>query len=115
MKNNKNYTIRFRIWIDETTGPYLGIGRILLLENIKTTGSITQAARKLKMSYRKAWQLVEDMNRRAQKPLVEKTLGGAGGGGASLTQQGIQAIISFYELEQKTLNYIKEESSKIKF
>lgn len=115
MKNNKNYTIRFRIWIDETTGPYLGIGRILLLENIKTTGSITQAARKLKMSYRKAWQLVEDMNRRAQKPLVEKTLGGAGGGGASLTQHGIQTIISFYELEQKTLKYIKEESSKFKF
>lgn len=67
------------MWIDETNGPFLGIGRVWLLEHIGEMGSITNAAKEMKMSYRQAWQLVEDMNKQAQEPLVEKILGGKGG------------------------------------
>ena len=46
----KKYTIRIRVWIDEETGPFLGIGRVILLEKIKETGSITNAAKAIKMA-----------------------------------------------------------------
>lgn len=111
----KKYTIAARIWIEESEGAFLGIGRIWLLENIKRTGSITNAAKEMKMSYRQAWQLVEDMNQRAEKPLVEKLLGGKGGGGAQLTEAGINAIKTFYEVEKRVQEFVNKESEKLKF
>lgn len=115
MEIEKKYSIRTRIWVDETNGPFLGIGRIWLLENISETGSITNAAKNMKMSYRQAWQLVENMNKHAQAPLVEKVLGGKGGGGARLTDAGQKAIKTFYALEKKINDFVEKESNKIKF
>ncbi len=115
MIKNKKYSVRVRVWIDETNGPFLGIGRIWLLEHIAETGSITNAAKEMKMSYRQAWQLVEDMNKQAEAPLVEKLLGGKGGGGARLTEAGQRAIKTFYSLEKKINDFVSKESSKIKF
>lgn len=111
----KKYTVRIRVWVDEESGPFLGIGRIVLLEKIKETGSITNAAKSIKMSYRQAWQLVEDMNKRANNPLVEKILGGKHGSGAVLTKAGEDTIKEFYKLEDKIQSYIQKESGKIKF
>ena len=111
---SKKYTIGFHFWIRETNGHFLGHGRVQLLENIKTTGSITQAAKVMKMSYRQAWQMVEDLNATSNKPLVEKTLGGAGGGGAKVTKAGDEAIKLFYELEEKIKTFINGESRKLK-
>jgi len=115
MAKNKKYSIRVRMWVDETNGPFLGIGRVWLLEHIGETGSITNASKKMKMSYRQAWQLVENMNEHAQEPLVEKLLGGKGGGGAKLTTAGQKAIKTFYALEKKINDFINKESGKIKF
>jgi len=111
----KRYTIRTRIWVDEKDGPFLGIGRVVLLEKINETGSITNAAKEIKMSYRQAWQLVEDMNKRAEKPLVEKILGGKNGGGAMVTVAGKRAIAAYYKLEQKIKKFVAKESTKLKF
>ena len=113
--NTKKYTIATRVWIEEAEGAFLGIGRIWLLENIERTGSITNAAKEMKMSYRQAWQLVEDMNQRAEKPLVEKLLGGKGGGGAQLTEAGKNAIKTFYEVEKRVQEFVNKESEKLKF
>ncbi|MCC6252016.1 MAG: LysR family transcriptional regulator [Bacteroidia bacterium] len=110
---NKKYTIRVRIWIDEEQGPFLGIGRVILLERIKETGSITNAAKSIKMSYRQAWQLVEDMNKRAVMPLVEKIHGGKNGSGAVLTKAGEKAIKEFYKLEEKINRVISRSSYRI--
>ncbi|TRX01241.1 winged helix-turn-helix domain-containing protein [Flavobacterium gawalongense] len=115
MGKNKKYTIAVRIWIEEADGPFLGIGKIWLLENIAKTGSITNAAKEMKMAYRQAWQLVEEMNKRAEKPLVEKLLGGKGGGGARLTGAGEKAIQTFYELEKKIQDFAKKETLNLKF
>lgn len=102
------YSVGFRVWINEENGHFLGIGRVRLLEYIRTTGSITGAAKAMNMSYRQAWQMVTDMNSRAEKPLVEKTLGGKGGGGAKVTPEGEKAIGLFYQLEQKMKNLSEE-------
>jgi molybdate transport system regulatory protein len=67
------------------------------------------------MSYRQAWQLVENMNQHAHEPLVEKLLGGKGGGGAKLTAAGQRAIKTFYTMEKKINDFINKESVKIKF
>ena len=91
----------------------MGIGRVRLLEHIRETGSITNAAKAMKMSYRQAWQMVEDMNSRSDKPLVEKILGGKGGGGAKVTEAGEKAISLFYKLEQKIEQISNELSGLI--
>lgn len=115
MDSNKKYKIEVRLWIEETEGPFLGIGKIWLLENIRKTGSITNAAKEMKMAYRQAWQLVKEMNERAESPLVEKLLGGKGGGGAKLTEAGEKAIVTFYEIEKRIKDFAQKEAQNLKF
>lgn len=115
MSENKKYNIEVRVWIEEADGPFLGIGKIWLLENIQKTGSITNAAKEMKMAYRQAWQLVEEMNQLAESPLVEKLLGGKGGGGARLTEAGEKAIALFYEVEKRIKEFAQKETQNLKF
>lgn len=97
--SKKTYTVEGHIWVEGAEGTFLGVGRVLLLEKIRDYGSITRAAGSLEMSYRKAWELVESMNRQAGKPLVVATTGGKGGGGAVLTEAGERAIKLFAGLD----------------
>ncbi len=115
MPENKKYDIKVRLWIEEAEGPFLGIGKIWLLENIHKTGSITNAAKEMKMAYRQAWQLVEEINKRAETPLVEKLLGGKGGGGAKLTEAGEKAIQTFHEIEKRINDFAQKETQNLKF
>lgn len=115
MSSKKKYNLEVRVWIEEAEGPFLGIGKIWLLENIQKTGSITNAAKEMKMAYRQAWQLVEEMNQRAESPLVEKLLGGKGGGGARLTEAGEKAIALFYEVEKRIKEFAQKETQNLKF
>lgn len=115
MSKTKTYSVRMRIWIDEESGPFLGIGRVILLEKIKETGSITNAAKAIKMSYRQAWQLVEDMNKRSELPLVEKILGGKNGSGARLTKEGEIAINEFYRIENEIKSVVNSKTKYLKF
>ncbi|MBZ4037244.1 LysR family transcriptional regulator [Flavobacterium sp. 17A] len=115
MSENKKYKVEVRVWIEGTDGAFLGIGKIWLLENIQKTGSITNAAKEMKMAYRQAWQLVQEMNERAESPLVEKLLGGKGGGGARLTEAGERAIAVFYEVEKRIKEFAQKETQNLKF
>jgi molybdate transport system regulatory protein len=81
--------------VDLGNGRALGPGKIRLLEAIARTGSISQAGRKLGMSYRRAWLLVDDMNGCFDDPVIEAQPGGAHGGGATLTSFG-QKLIELY-------------------
>ncbi len=74
---------------------WLGPGKADLLELIGTTGSISEAGRQMGMSYKRAWSLVEEMNRMFSAPLVTRIRGGAGGGGAMLTAEGQQVLGGF--------------------
>ena len=69
-------------------GTAIGPGKADLLEGIRDTGSIAAAGRRMRMSYKRAWQLVEELNRGFREPLVESSKGGPGGGGAHLTRTG---------------------------
>jgi molybdate transport system regulatory protein len=77
----------------------VGPGKIALLEHIGSTGSLSEAARRLKMSYRRAWLLLEDLNTSFQQPVAELSVGGRGGGGASLTSFGTDLVTAYRSLE----------------
>lgn len=80
----------------------LGPGKADLLERIKETGSIAAAGRRMSMSYKRAWMLVEDLNRAFREPLVESSRGGASGGGARLTEAGEAVLANYRKLEEIT-------------
>lgn len=107
------YKIGCRFWIKGANGHFMGAGRVQLLENIREAGSITKAAAAMKMSYRQAWQMVEDMNTIAGAPLVEKILGGKGGGGAVITPTGEKAIQLFHELQQEFDHFTEQLNDRI--
>jgi molybdate transport system regulatory protein len=82
--------VRLRIRL--APGIDLGPGKADLLEGILETGSISAAGRRMRMSYKRAWQLVDELNALFDAPLVAKSTGGAGGGGASLTRRGREVL-----------------------
>ena len=88
---NTRLTLRVDFGANRSIGP----GKIRLLEAIERTGSISQAGRSLGMSYRRAWLLIDDMNRCFSKPVTKARPGGAQGGGAALTAFG-KALIHVY-------------------
>jgi len=90
--------VRFRI--DFADHANVGPGKIALLEAIRNSGSLSQAARDLRMSYRRAWLLVASLNKSFAKPVSQATTGGKGGGGASLTKFGEQLIKSYRALDR---------------
>jgi molybdate transport system regulatory protein len=79
----------------------MGPGKADLLEAILATGSISAAGRRLGMSYRRAWLLVDAMNHAFTGPLVEAHLGGAGGGGAQVTELGLEALKRYRDLQDQ--------------
>lgn len=77
----------------------LGPGKADLLEGIDQTGSIAAAGRRMKMSYKRAWQLAEELNGGFRDPLIEASKGGSGGGGAQLTALGREVLARYRRLE----------------
>lgn len=105
--------IRARFWIVTEQGEgYLGIGRITLLEKIDRFGSINRAAKEMGMSYKKAWKLVEDMNKLTHQPLVLSEKGGKAGGGTIITPLGKDYIKRFYELDSRLREFLESESKR---
>lgn len=88
--------------VDFSPGSRIGPGKIALLEQIAQTGSISAAGRALRMSYRRAWVLVDELNRVFGAPVVTTQLGGSHGGGAALTELGSSLVAQFRALEQAT-------------
>jgi molybdate transport system regulatory protein len=95
---SKGLQIKGRLWIEKNGKIFLSWGRVVLLEQIRETGSIAAAARSLEMAYSHAWSLVNTMNRLAGEELVSRTLGGSSGGSARLTPAGEKAVARFWEL-----------------
>src|ERR1044072_6203658 len=83
-------SIRFRV--DLTPGCSIGPGKIQLLEAITRTGSLRRAATELRMSYRRAWLLLDEINHSFDEPATLATVGGAGGGGVILTTFGSELV-----------------------
>src|SRR5215467_8462416 len=85
--------VRLRVRL--APGIDLGPGKADLLDGIKATGSISAAGRRMRMSYKRAWQLVDELNQLFDVPLVAASKGGAGGGGAALTKRGEDVLVRY--------------------
>jgi molybdenum ABC transporter molybdate-binding protein len=94
-----DWTVGVRLWVERGGRALLGPGRVELLEGIDRWHSISAAARAMKMSYRRAWLLVQSMNEAAGELLVEAAVGGSQGGGARLTPRGRWAASAFRDLQ----------------
>lgn len=89
---------RLKLSIVLNSGARIGPGKVTLLESIRETGSISAAARAMGMSYKRAWVLLDSMNRAFKKPVVTAAPGGAGGGGAVLTPFGADLLERYCRL-----------------
>jgi molybdate transport system regulatory protein len=93
---------RLSIRLDLASGARIGPGKVAVLEEIARSGSISAAGRALKMSYRRTWELVEELNRTLGTPVVETAAGGSGGGGTVLTKAGRAVVSSYRAIELDT-------------
>jgi molybdate transport system regulatory protein len=87
--------VRSKIWLEAAGRPVLGEGRRALLQAIEESGSISRAARSLKIPYRKAWGQIKFMEEQLGLPLVRKLTGGVGGGGARLTPEAVELLAKY--------------------
>ena len=103
---------RFRIMSGDLIA--LGPGKVDLLESIDNMGSISEAARQINISYRRAWDMVDTMNQCFSEPLVERVTGGKGGGGATLTSLGKRIVKIYRNMEKKASMATQEEWRSLK-
>jgi molybdate transport system regulatory protein len=87
----------------------IGPGKIRLLENIESCGSISAAGRAMDMSYKRAWDLVDEINRICGRAAVERQAGGKNGGGAILTSFGISLIARYRKIERAAAGAVQKE------
>jgi molybdate transport system regulatory protein len=107
MRKPERRGLRMRVVLRH--GAALGPGKIDLLEAIAETGSIRAAGNRFKMSYRRAWELVAELNGMFAKPLVTAETGGKGGGGATLTPLGREVVRRFRDMEAASWSVIEPD------
>jgi len=93
--------VKGSFWIEKDNKSFLGKGRVELLKKIDKYGSISKAAKDMKMSYKAAWDAVDIINKLAKEEAVEKISGGKGGGGTRLTDYGKKLIKTFEAAEER--------------
>lgn len=105
--------IRSSLWMVRGERSLGGRGRVELLEHIQETGSIRQAALAMGMSYRVAWQAIEALNELADAPVVDRAVGGRGGGGAVVNANGQRLIKAFRTIEAEHARFVDRVSLKL--
>lgn len=104
-------TLKLTLVLD--SGARIGSGKAALLESIHETGSISASARSMRMDYKRAWLLVDSLNRAFDAPIVERTTGGAGGGGANLTPLGQDLLSRYRRLQDAAANLAVDDLAAI--
>jgi len=107
------YKIKSRIWIETGDRVLIGEGRVSLLKAIDETGSLSKAAKLLNMSYNKAWNLIDSVNKTSDKKVTINSVGGKGGGGAKLTPYGKSLVTAFDSINKKCWKYLREQEKII--
>lgn len=100
--------VQGRLWITREGKSLAGRGRIELLVRIDSTGSISQAAKAMGMSYKAAWDAIDAMNMTAGKSLVERVTGGKGGGGSHITAAGYELIAAYERYEKQHQLFLQQ-------
>ncbi len=104
-------SLRGKIWIEIGGRPALTDAGADLLEQLDVCGSVSEAARRLRFSYRRAWMLVDAMNKKWHAPLVTKSIGGERGGGTKLTPLGRIVLRSYRDLQLR-LEHLLDRSTE---
>jgi molybdate transport system regulatory protein len=102
--------LRGQIWVEIGNATAISEAGADLLEQIAACGSLSEAARRLRFSYRRAWMLVDAMNRRWPAPLVVTAVGGERGGGARITELGATLLRSYRDLQLQVEHLLDEAS-----
>jgi molybdate transport system regulatory protein len=110
----KKKEIRVRCWVNIDGEKFFGPGPAELLQLINETGSISKAAREMGMSYKKAWDIIDNMNTRGQKPFVISHKGGQKGGGAELTETGKKVLVAYDSLSKKIREIVTKDKNLLK-
>jgi molybdate transport system regulatory protein len=103
-------SLRIDLDDDERIGP----GKIRLLEQIRESGSISAAGRAMDMSYKRAWDLVDEINRICRQPAVERQTGGRNGGGAALTPFGESLVARYRKIERDAAAAVRKELAALR-
>ncbi|HEX4986572.1 MAG TPA: TOBE domain-containing protein [Burkholderiales bacterium] len=106
-------SLKTHLELETGFGALLGGNRIRLLEAVDRQGSISKAARSIPMSYKAAWDALEELNNLADEPVILRSIGGAGGGGTKLTDYGRRLVAMFRAIEaeyQAAMDQLYRES-----
>lgn len=102
------------LWIENNGRRFFGPGPVELLELIEETGSINKAAKKMGMSYKKAWGIVNNLNATSIRPLVITATGGQKGGGSAISGEA-RALINYYQqIRERFKEFLEKETERIK-
>ena len=108
-KSNTRSLPSLSVRIDLDSEGRIGPGKIQLLENIRELGSISAAGRAMDMSYKRAWDLVDEINRICRQAAVERQTGGKNGGGAVLTPFGVSLVSRYRKIERDAATAVRKE------
>jgi molybdate transport system regulatory protein len=114
ISTNTQPEVRFRMRIQQAGAIVLGPGKVALLEAVKEHGSISAAARSLAMSYRRAWLLMDELNRSLELPATLSEHGGQSGGGSVLTPVGEEIIRLYRDIETQAYAACSDQISALK-
>lgn len=106
------FAVGGKLWLEKDGKRWFGPGPVELLEYIELTGSINQAAKKMEMSYKKAWEIVNHLNSIAHRPLVITATGGEKGGGSTISDEARELIGYYRQLRLRFKKFLDEETER---
>jgi molybdate transport system regulatory protein len=111
----KDITIKVNgsLWLESADQHFFGPGPVELLERIAETGSISEAAKAMKMSYKKAWELVNTLNAQTVSPVVIPRTGGEKGGGSTITAEAMELIKYHRQLRERFAAFLSAETEQL--
>ena len=110
---NGEFRVNGSLWVEGNGTRFFGPGPVELLQLIEETGSINQAAKKMGMSYKKAWEIVSRLNEIVGSPMVITATGGEKGGGSTISEEARQLIEYYQSLRERFRKFMEQESQKL--
>jgi molybdate transport system regulatory protein len=114
LKGELDIKVNGSLWLQSDGKHFFGPGPVELLERIAETGSISEAAKGMSMSYKKAWELINTLNMQTVTPVVIPRTGGEKGGGSTITDEARELISYHHELRQRFAAFLEEETKRLK-
>lgn len=114
LNRKASFTVNGSLWIECNGERYFGPGPAELLEKIDDTGSISQAAKQMNLSYKKAWEMINRLNANAAVPLVKTSQGGKYGGGSSISKEARDMIFYYQHMRKKFSEFLEQETNNFK-